>query len=142
MESEPSSVVLAIDPGSDKCGVAVVARSGAVLSRAIVPTSNLTETVRRLITEFLPIHVVCGKGTGSKPILRELEAASLQAPLSSVDESYTSEAARARFVAENPPKGLERLLPRSLRTPSVPYDDYVAVILAERYWRDVAAADR
>lgn len=130
--SEPA--VIAIDPGSDKCGIAVVSQSGAVRYRAIVARGDLAATLLELIERYRPLHVLCGRGTGSKPILRELAAACPAQPITPVDESYTSEAARRRYVAENPPRGLERLLPSSLRTPSVPYDDYVAVILGEQYW--------
>ena len=135
MEIESSPTVLAIDPGSEKCGVAVVAQSGAISLHTIVPTASLIPAVRALVEEHRPEHLVCGRGTGSKQILRDLEAANLQVPISPVDESYTSEAARARYVVENPPRGIARLLPRSLRTPPVPYDDYVAIILAERFWQ-------
>jgi hypothetical protein len=89
-----------------------------------------------LIEQYHPIHLVCGRGTGSKPIVRSLRAAGLKVPFNLVDEAYTSEAARVRYVAENPPRGLEKLLPHSLRTPPVPYDDYVAIILAERFWQE------
>ena len=136
MDSRTPPLALAIDPGRDKCGVAVVARSKEVVHRAIVPTPDLLASVRALIDSLHPVHLICGSGTGSKAILGELKAAGLPVPVTSVDESYTSEAARARYVAENPPKGLERLLPRTLRTPSEPYDDYVAVILAERFWSE------
>lgn len=132
---EANPVVLAIDPGSAKCGIAVVSRSGIVLFRGIVTTESLLDQVSPLIIQYQPERLIVGSGTGSKPLLRVLSAADLALPIQSVDESYTSEAARARYVAENPPRGLEWLLPRSLRTPPLPYDDYVAVILAERFWQ-------
>ncbi len=138
MTAVSSLAVLAIDPGSDKCGIAVVCKSGEVLYRAIVATADLCTTVRDLIPRCQPVQIVCGKGTGSKPILRALVSACLDIPITPVDEAYTSEAARRRYVAENPPRGLERLLPPTLRSPSVPYDDYVAVILGERYWASLA----
>jgi len=134
MEPESAPLALAIDPGSDKCGVAVVHRSGEVVFRTIVPTSALCAAVIDLTRQYMPQHILCGNGTGSKPILRRLSGAGLSLPITPVDESYTSEAARKRYVAENPPRGMERLLPACLRTPSIPYDDYVAVILAERFW--------
>jgi RNase H-fold protein (predicted Holliday junction resolvase) len=137
---QPSPLALAIDPGSDKCGVAVASRSGEIAFRSIVPTRDLVETVRSLVARYRPIHVVCGKGTGSKQILLDL-AAAIELPISPIDEAYTSEAARRRYVAENPPRGLEVLMPRSLRSPRVPYDDYVAVILAERFWNALDAAE-
>jgi RNase H-fold protein (predicted Holliday junction resolvase) len=128
-------VVVAVDPGSAKCGVAVVREDGATLFRAIVTADSVLEEVRVLIQRFEPVALLVGGGTGSKPLLRALDAAGLPLPVRRVDESHTSEAARRRFVAENAARGWQRLLPRSLRTPWCPYDDYVAVLLAERYWQ-------
>jgi RNase H-fold protein (predicted Holliday junction resolvase) len=139
VKSPAAPVVLAIDPGSEKCGIAVVRRCGDVPFRAIVPACDLVATTRDLIDQFEPCHIVCGRGTGSKAILSSLLACDLSAPVAVVDESYTSEEARRRYVAENPPQGWDRLLPPCLRTPRVPYDDYVAVILAERFWLEQAA---
>jgi RNase H-fold protein (predicted Holliday junction resolvase) len=144
MSVEPSATanlpcVLAIDPGSAKCGVAVVQADGTVLYRAIITVDSTVEETRTLVARYRPVVVLMGRGTGSKPALKLLEEAELGSPLCPVDETRTSEEARARFVAENPARGWERLLPRSLRTPTQPYDDYVAVILAERYWQSTSA---
>src|SRR5579883_1702618 len=102
MSSEPSrdACALAIDPGSAKCGVAVARADGAILCRAIVPVESLVEEVRALIARHRPAVLLVGAGTGSKPLLRQLEAASLSVPLLRVEEAHTSEAARARFVRE------------------------------------------
>lgn len=130
---------LAIDPGSVKCGVAVVQPDGVVLFRAIVPADSIVEETRTLTVQYCPVVVLIGMGTGSKPAIQRLHEAGLASPICPVDEGHTSEEARARFVRENPARGWERLLPRSLRTPTQPYDDYVAVILAERYWQSTSA---
>jgi RNase H-fold protein (predicted Holliday junction resolvase) len=131
--------VLAIDPGSAKCGVAVVQPDGTVLFRAIITADSVVEETRTLVTRYQPVVILVGAGTGSKPALKALQEAEGNVTVCPVDESHTSEAARVRFVAENPARGWERLLPRSLRTPTRPYDDYVAVILAERYWQSTSA---
>lgn len=139
MSAEPSDAmpsVLAIDPGSAKCGLAVVRADGAILWRAIVTTDSMVAETRTLTTRYRPVAILVGAGTGSKPALRALREAALECEITPVDESHTSEAARERFVAENPARGWQRLLPRTLRSPDRPYDDYVAVILAERYWRN------
>ena len=132
---ESTPCVLAIDPGSAKCGIAVVDRDGSVRYRAVVTTERVVSDARELAAAHRPDVVVIGNGTGSKPLLLQLQAAGLPAPLLAVDESHTSQAARLRYLATNAPRGWQRLLPRSLRTPPVPYDDYVAVLLAERYWQ-------
>lgn len=132
--------VLAVDPGHSKCGLAVVRSDLSVLYRAVVTTGELIGTVQRALREWHPVALVVGRGTGCRAIV----AAALQAfpdtPLALMDEKRTSEEARARFVAENPPHGWQRWLPRALRTPDRPYDDYVAIILAEQYWQSMPVA--
>jgi RNase H-fold protein (predicted Holliday junction resolvase) len=125
--------VLAIDPGRAKCGVAVVSTDSRVLFRSVIPTTDLAHEVTRIISVYEPSDVVLGNGTGSSASIELIRAAAAPTPVSTVDESYTSEEARKRFVSEVPAHGLQRLLPASLRTPQSPYDDYVAVILAERF---------
>ena len=125
--------VLAIDPGRDKCGFAVVDENGEIVARLVIQTPLLVGMTKNLYRKFVPDVILVGNGTGAKPIRDALLAANLPVPIESVEESHTSEAARKRFVLENPARGWQRLLPRSLRTPDVPYDDYVAIILAERY---------
>lgn len=127
--------VLAIDPGSAKCGLAVVPREGGALFQAVVSTEQVAARVQELTVLHRPTAIVIGNGTGSKPLLLQLQATGLPAPLVPIDESHTSLAARDRYLAANPARGWQRLLPRSLRTPPVAYDDYVAVLLAERYWQ-------
>ena len=136
------SCVLAVDPGRAKCGVALVRQDGQTLFKAVVPLEDLTRRVQEQIAAHQPILVLCGDGTGSKPVLHSLQSAELGVPIQSVDEAHTSEAARLRFVRENKPPLGQRLLPLALRTPWQPYDDYVAVLLAERYWNLAAAPVR
>lgn len=131
--------VLAIDPGSAKCGLAVVQRDGVVRFQAVVATGSVLAQVKELTVAHRPCAIVIGNGTGSKPLLLQLQAAGLPAPLLAVDESHTSQAARVRYLTTNPPRGWQRLLPKSLRTPPVAYDDYVAILLAERYWQSQGA---
>ena len=133
-KSEKRHVVLAIDPGREKCGLAVVAQDGEIIARLVVQTPLLVSMTKNLYRKFMPDILLIGNGTGSKPIRDALLSENLPVPVEAVEEAHTSEAARKRFVAENPAKGWQRFLPRSLRTPDVPYDDYVAVILAERYF--------
>ena len=134
------AAVLAIDPGSAKCGVALVSEDGEPLYRAVSPTEALMEEVRTLIGRYRPHLLVMGRGTGSRALLNALKDAGLGLPIESVDEGYTTEEARKRFLAENPARGWKRLLPKALRTPDRPVDDYVALILAERHWKSQQAS--
>jgi RNase H-fold protein (predicted Holliday junction resolvase) len=137
--SPDDMVVLAVDPGRAKCGVAVVSPRG-VLHREIVVVSDIVTRTGTLANLFSPRCIVVGNGTGSSPTISALNLISRAIPIVPVDEAHTSELARARYLRENPPRGLRRLLPSFLRTPETPYDDYVAVILAERWLENDSAA--
>ena len=50
-----------------------------------------------------------------------------------VDEYYTTQLARKEYWQARPPKGWRRLLPVSMQVPPEPVDDFVAVLLAQRY---------
>jgi RNase H-fold protein (predicted Holliday junction resolvase) len=139
MTAPGERVVLAVDPGHVKCGMAVVRADGEVLRKLIVKTADAVPTADNLAAEHRPVAIVVGSGTGSKRLLPALRAAKLDAPIEVVDESHSSEQARARWVDTHPARGLSRLLPRSLRYPTEPIDDLVAVILAERYWKRISA---
>ena len=90
-----SGAVLAVDPGREKCGVAVLAADGTVLLQEVVPTAQL------------------------------------------VDEYRTTDEAKAAYWTAHPPRGWRRLIPRGMLVPPVPVDDFVAVILAQRYLTEV-----
>ncbi len=125
---------LGIDPGSSKCGLAVVQSDGEILFTNIIDSSELITNVQQLILNWNPDIVLLGNGTGSKTKAAQLAASIPDIKLLIVDESYTSEAARARYLKANPAKGFQRLVPPTLRSPDKPYDDYVAIILCERYF--------
>ena len=129
------STVLAIDPGQCKCGVAVVReREGAfeALYQGVAPTADLPALLADLAGRYQPETAVVGDGTNSSEIVRIAEKAQT-APVVTIDEKFSTILARERFFRHNPPRGFRRLIPLSLQTPNRPYDDYVAIILAERY---------
>lgn len=128
-------MILAIDPGREKCGLALVAADGAVLRRAVVPAAALLSQVEELLRQGGVERLLCGDGTGlqrQKENLRAL-AGGHAVPFALVDEQHTTEAARRLYWRQQPPAGWRRLWPRSMQTPPVPVDDYVAVLLAWRY---------
>jgi len=130
-------VVMAIDPGSSKVGLAVVRSDGQVLHRAVLAIEECERDLASLYQRFRPQCLVVGSGTGFRAMEMLLRRVLPDVPMQVVDEAYTSEQARRRYLRENPPKGWRKLIPSWLRTPDRPYDDYVAVILAERYWSEV-----
>jgi RNase H-fold protein (predicted Holliday junction resolvase) len=131
------TLALAIDPGTRKCGVAVV-EDGPVprtLHREVTPTPDLSGAICRIFAQHSAHVVLIGNATNAKAVeatVRPLLPASV--PVELVPEAFTTERARARWCRENPPvRFWERLLP-GFRTPTEPVDDYAAVILAEQYF--------
>jgi len=124
--------VLAVDPGREKCGVAVCGSEGAVARRVIG-----VESLRDLVLGWLGTHeaqcVVVGDGTGSKQVFDIL--AGLPVPIRIVAERGSTLAARRRYFHDHPPRGWRRLLPLSLQVPPEPFDDYAAEVLGEQYLR-------
>ncbi len=124
--------IMAIDPGRNKCGLAVVFQ-GETLLQEIVDRDNI---LKRAV-DVLPSTgaIVVGDRTGSKEFIAELKAAipTIVNRITTIDEHLSSVEARSLYWQVNPPKGLRKLIPTSLQEPPVPIDDFVAVILAHRY---------
>jgi hypothetical protein len=127
--------VLAVDPGRAKCGVAAVNSDFAVLHRCVAPTPTLTGLLSELVERFRPTVLLVGDGTGAEAVCVSLRPLEDAVPLLKVDEQYTSEEARRLYLAEHPARGWRRLIPSGMRFPEEPYDDYVAIILARRWWQ-------
>lgn len=122
--------VLAVDPGTGKCGLAVVGREHGCLERRIVDREELLSKVRHCLECFAVERVLVGGSTGSKPVVQELKQ-HLSVPIEVVNEFRTTERARGRYFQDHPPRGLWRLVPLGLQVPSVAVDDYAAIVMAE-----------
>lgn len=142
----PHAPLLAIDPGRDKCGLAVVDGTGALLHREVIPTVQLTHRLALLLERFAPARVLMGNGTSwrkLRPVVEEVilvhrsrlsrGATDSDLALEVVNERYTTERAREAYWKHNPPRGLRRLVPLGLQVPPEPYDDYAAWCMAVDY---------
>jgi RNase H-fold protein (predicted Holliday junction resolvase) len=133
--------VLAVDPGREKCGLAVLDSEAGLLARGVVPTGVLPEVALEWSREHQPTMVVVGSGTAAGQVEAALRrAGGDHLPLERQPEQYTTERARRRYFAEHPPRGWRRLLPISLMTPPVPVDDYAATLIAEDFLHTLALA--
>lgn len=124
--------VMAIDPGKKKCGVAVVSADRGILHREVVPREDFGNSFASLYEKHSPSLVLLGSSTGSKEIA-DIMVERLNITARLVDERHTTELAKVRYFQEFPPKGLWRLVPLGLQTPPTCYDDFAAVVMAERY---------
>ena len=132
-----SSLVLAIDPGRDKCGLAIVeqqAQSETIHFRRVVPVAQMQEVIEELSQTYTLLCVVLGDSTASKQWLAKIEDWLSEAQIFTVDESNSSYQARALYWETHPPRGWRRVLPLSLQEPPEPIDDFAAVILARRFF--------
>jgi RNase H-fold protein (predicted Holliday junction resolvase) len=133
-------LLLAIDPGREKCGLAVVADDESLVERAIVPTAELPERVGAMLVRYAPACIVLGNGTSSRSVRGALDAVvggeeKAACSIQLVDERRTTERAREEYWVHNPPRGLQRLLPAGLRVPPEPYDDLAALVMARDFLR-------
>lgn len=119
-------MILAIDPGREKCGLAVAGEKGELLERRVVSRQALREAVGRYRAE----KIIIGASAFGRAVARELDS---RAEIVFVPENDSSWLARQRYWRENPPRGWWKLVPTSLRVPPQPVDDLAATILLERY---------
>ncbi len=128
-----SERILAIDPGKDKCGLAVVDADLKVIEKKVVPRSSLPEEITELTITHKVKTIILGKSKWGKLIDKEIANLPIKVSIIFLNEKYSTLEGRKRYFQAHPPRGWRRLIPLSLQLPPVPYDDFVAVILAERY---------
>jgi RNase H-fold protein (predicted Holliday junction resolvase) len=126
--------VLAVDPGLEKCGMAVCGPEG-VLAHRVVAIHDLYHVSREWMESYRIDTVIVGDQTGRKHVFAILGQLGLR--VEGVGERDSTLLARRRYFRDHPPRGWRRLVPLSLQVPPEPYDDYAAVVLAEAYLRDV-----
>ena len=132
-----TACVAGIDPGRDKCGLAVVAADGTaacrVWLRRVVLTAELDSELAAAYANHPFSAVVLGNGTTSGQAEARIRASFPAMPVHVVDEYKTTELARREYWRVNPRSGWRRLVPETMLVPPEPVDDLVAVILARRY---------
>ena len=130
--------VVAVDPGREKCGVAVVDRQQGALWRQVVESATLPKIVADLLERFGCRIVVLGDQTASgtvRQLLQPLQDQLLTNEIILIDEHGSTEEARSRYWQAIPPTGWRRFLPRGLLSPPCAVDDFAAIILGERYFK-------
>jgi RNase H-fold protein (predicted Holliday junction resolvase) len=127
-------MLLGVDPGTRKCGYAVIERVDAQpLTMGIVALEEFGPRLAMLRANFAIDMVAIGHGTNAAAVSAVVRDAGL--PFELVDERETTLRARSRFFADHPPRGWRRIVPRGMLLPDRPIDDYAALLIAERYLR-------
>ena len=138
-------ILCGIDPGREKFGFAL-ASEGQLLFSAIAPVERFDAALSCLssgdtgsMARWRAEGAVCrarasivflGNGTSHKDYERRLLEAGVEYKLT--DERMTTLDAREMYWRLHPPRGLARLVPRSLRVPPRPIDDIAAWTIIER----------
>lgn len=123
--------ILGIDPGRDKCGVAVLNSGGEILFEEVIETANFESVIKNLVEQFNLKNAILGDGTTHKNAEKILQSLNLEVKI--VDEKHTTEEARRLYWKKNPPQGWRKLLPTSMQVPPTPVDGIVAEILVRRH---------
>jgi len=132
-DAQPDLVV-AVDPGRSKCGVAVVRSDGSCPEKRVVPAAELCEAVARMAADYGATTLVVGDRTASRETIGALERLGIFGSIVRTDEHRSTEEAKHLYFREQPPRGLGRLIPVGLRQPSEPLDHYAAWVLGRRYF--------
>jgi RNase H-fold protein (predicted Holliday junction resolvase) len=128
-----NETILGFDPGKDKCGIAVIDGSRALLYHQVLLTAEVISQISDLSQQYNVSRVVMGDQTTAKQWQQKLTIAFPDLPISLVDERYSSLEARDRYWQMYPANFITKLIPQGLRQPPRPIDDLVAIILIERY---------
>ncbi|MCK8824287.1 Holliday junction resolvase RuvX [Fuchsiella alkaliacetigena] len=127
-------MILGIDPGRKKCGLAIMDFEENVLAQEVVTRTELTKRINSLAVEYTLHSLVIGDGTLAEEIIDSLESQlNFEIKIITVDESYSTLEARELYWQHNPRRGWRKLLPISLQTPPREIDDYAAIILIKRF---------
>ncbi len=131
-------MILGFDPGRDKCGLAVVGEDNSLHYHQVVPAEAAIATILALCEEFPIDTLVMGDQTTSKSWKKKLQQEfPASVPIVLVDERYSTLEARDRYWQMYPPQGLGRLIPQGMRSLPRPIDDIVAILLIERYMKQL-----
>ena len=130
--------IVAVDPGREKCGVAVMDGGQGILHREIVAAQRLSMVVSALLAKYECQRVVLGNQTFARSVRESLQPLidhGQASEIAMIDERGSTGEARARYWQEYPPTGWRHFIPLGLLVPPCAVDDFAAIILAERYFQ-------
>lgn len=130
-------MIVAIDPGSEKTGIAILRQDGTLVEKHIIPSASLAAELTNLQVKYGFTHIAMGDGTCHKH-LQGVVAAWLAKQIKTivyalVDEKNTTVEGRQLYFRMTPRRGWRRVVPLCLQFPPVPVDDFVAWIIGQRY---------
>ena len=129
-------IILAIDPGKKKCGIALVDYNLRYLEGEVTINEGLIDRVKYYIDKYHPDALIVGSGTNSESIIAIVKNNFPKFFIIPVKEKDSTWLARKYFFQYNPPTGWLKLIPISLLLPPRPYDDFAAYVIARRFFTE------
>ena len=131
MSDGEKKYILAIDPGRDKCGLAVLDLSGEITEKKISPVGGMKESVREIVEKYQPSRIALGDGTGSE-VIREIVVAVSDAEIVLIKEKDTTLQARELAWRDCPVCGLWKIMPKLFWPTPTDIDAWAAVVIGRR----------
>ncbi|MFW5897593.1 MAG: Holliday junction resolvase RuvX [Halanaerobium sp.] len=139
-----SKYLLALDPGRDKIGTAVLDYEAQEQEKTIVKIDELSEHLKEIFKIYKIEEIIIGNGTGAEKVIKLIKNNFKSRKIKLVEEEFTTEEAQARYLKEKPMSNYEKLLRKIVSWKlKKPLDDYAALIIAEKYLKklDKSPAD-
>jgi len=132
------SDLLALDPGSDKVGTAVLSFTKDEREKTIVKKEELLDHLKEIFSHYQIKEIVIGNGTGAEAVKEMISSAYPDLEITLIEEKYTTEEAQARYLEEKPMSNYEKLLRKMVSWKvKKPLDDYAALIIGEKYLKKI-----
>ena len=126
--------VIAIDPGSYKCGLVIARLEQKIVDEAIVLKSDLLINYLKKIFETEDdLEFLIGNGTSSQKFINALDGC--VSKLIVVEEKNSTFRAKQRFFEIFPLLGIKALLPREIFILNKNLDALAALIIMEDYYK-------
>lgn len=129
--SASENKIIAVDPGTEKFGVAVLDFSGKVITKSVIFKMKFQEIIGDLILRHKPKILVTGDGTGSDWTFGVLSSLRTGEVIR-ISERRTTLDARELAWKENPPAGIFKILPKIFWPTPPDLDSWAAVVIARR----------
>ena len=129
-------IIIAIDPGTKKCGYAVADSNLSILQREVISTDKIVEIITDSLNIYKIDKIILGNGTNYKNIEESLKNHFSKLKIVLIEEEFSTLEARKKYFEAHPPRGIFKFIPLSLRVPPGHYDDFAAILLAEKYFKN------
>ena len=130
-------LILGVDPGSSKTGVALVTAGGEIKNTEVLLMADFTGALEEFLGQQEVSLCVMGNGTTAGAMKAALHELLPYVEIILIDEANSTEEARALYWQLNPPKGLRKLFPLGMQVPPVNLDGLAAVVLVRRYLKKI-----